>query len=200
MSRFEDFLQKVFFFRKYEGYPFVGIYRTMSPCLLIREPELIKNIVVKDFNHFVDNDVPMDKKVDPIFGRNPFVLRGTEWKTKRQQLTSHFTPGKVTIFFFECCILYLFTGILNLCLRIRRSETIKIESKIGVKFPEYFFCHQRNCFYGDNKKVGKHNLREGRAFPVIKIVEGQKTMNIGKYELHAHVLSQRKLIHANCGL
>jgi hypothetical protein len=41
-----------------------------------RDPELIKNILVKDFTSFHDNDVQVNIDTDPIFGRNPFVLRG----------------------------------------------------------------------------------------------------------------------------
>ncbi|CAH1155385.1 unnamed protein product [Phaedon cochleariae] len=82
-------------YREYEGYPFVGIFRATSPALIVRDPDFVKNITVKDFNHFQDNDIHIDKETDPIFGRNPFVLKGTEWKTTRAQLTSCFTSGKM---------------------------------------------------------------------------------------------------------
>lgn len=82
-------------FRKYEGSPFVGMYRMFTPTLMIREPELIKNIVVKDFKHFLNNDIGVDKDVDRIFGRNPFALKGNDWKTKRAQLSPCFSSGKV---------------------------------------------------------------------------------------------------------
>lgn len=72
------------------------MYKMLTPTLLIREPELIKCITVKDFKHFQNNDFNIDKDVDKIFGRNPFVLKGQEWKTKRAQLTACFTSGKVT--------------------------------------------------------------------------------------------------------
>ncbi|KAG5874550.1 hypothetical protein JTB14_026850 [Gonioctena quinquepunctata] len=82
-------------YRKYEGYPFVGIYKFTTPCILIRDPEFIKNVVVRDFKNFHDNDIEVDKEIDPIFGRNPFVLRGAEWKSTRAQLTTCFTSGKI---------------------------------------------------------------------------------------------------------
>jgi cytochrome P450 family 6 len=31
--------------------PYVGIYRPLSPILLIRDPELIKQVLVKDFSY-----------------------------------------------------------------------------------------------------------------------------------------------------
>ena len=63
--------------------------------LVVCEPEMIKEITVKSFQHFHDNDIEVDKKLDPVLGRNPFVLNGQEWKTVRGQLTPGFTSGKV---------------------------------------------------------------------------------------------------------
>jgi len=44
--------------------------------LLIRDPEIIKSVLVKEFNSFHDNDIESVPDVDPVFGRNPFVLTG----------------------------------------------------------------------------------------------------------------------------
>ncbi|CAG9823198.1 unnamed protein product [Phaedon cochleariae] len=82
-------------YRKYEGYPFVGVYKAGIPVLLVRDPDLIKNIVQKDFNIFHENDIFVDKQIDPIFGRNPFAVKGAEWKNIRSQMTSCFTSGKM---------------------------------------------------------------------------------------------------------
>lgn len=75
----------------------VGIYRLFTPCLIIRDPELIKDMSIRNFKNFQDNDVLLNEKTDHVFGRDPFYLRGTEWKAKRSQLTSCFTSGKVRI-------------------------------------------------------------------------------------------------------
>lgn len=34
--------------------PFVGIYGVLRPMLLVRDPELVRHILVKDFNSFTD--------------------------------------------------------------------------------------------------------------------------------------------------
>lgn len=67
-----------------------------EPCLLIRDPDIIKNVLIKDFNHFSDSDIFVDKKVDPLLSRNTFVLRGEEWKKARQFITPNFASGKVS--------------------------------------------------------------------------------------------------------
>ncbi|XP_066262203.1 uncharacterized protein [Euwallacea similis] len=82
-------------YRKYEGYPFVGIFRAITPCLLVRDPDFVNNILVKDHKSFYNNDFFIDKKNDPLFGQNPFVLRNQEWKDTRQMLTPGFTSGKM---------------------------------------------------------------------------------------------------------
>ncbi|KAJ3641252.1 hypothetical protein Zmor_027766 [Zophobas morio] len=82
----------------YNDYPdeeMVGIYRGTSPVLLLRDPELIKEVTTKSFSSFHDNDVDILKENDPIFGRNPFALKGEEWKVVRGQLTPGFTSGKM---------------------------------------------------------------------------------------------------------
>lgn len=54
------FLQKEtigdFFLRLYNRTtePFIGIYGVFRPILLVRDPELIRSILVKDFNSFTD--------------------------------------------------------------------------------------------------------------------------------------------------
>lgn len=66
-----------------------------TPSLLIRDPEVIKEVTVKAFSNFYDNTITFDEE-DPVIGRNPFVLNGNKWKTVRSQLTPLFTSSKVT--------------------------------------------------------------------------------------------------------
>nr|WCC58060.1 cytochrome P450 [Pharsalia antennata] len=86
-------------YKQYPEYPFVGIFRMGEPCLILRDPELIKNVLVKDFSYFVNNDMMVDKKLDPLFGLNPFVQKDEEWKKTRQFLTPGFAPAKIKTFF-----------------------------------------------------------------------------------------------------
>lgn len=52
--------------------------------------------MVKDFSYFVNNDIFVDKQLDPLLGVNPFVLKNEEWKKTRQFLTPGFAPAKVS--------------------------------------------------------------------------------------------------------
>lgn len=75
------------------------MYRIRSPVLIIRDPELIKDVTVKNFSSFHDNDITIDESIDPMISRNPFFLKGQKWKVVRSQVTASITTGKVCFFF-----------------------------------------------------------------------------------------------------
>lgn len=37
--------------------PFIGIFGVMRPILIVRDPKLVRQIFIKDFQHFVDRGV-----------------------------------------------------------------------------------------------------------------------------------------------
>lgn len=75
--------------------PYVGYYNYLKPALLIRDPDIIKDIIITDYNHFQAMEMVINEKLDPLLGANPFVLTGDKWKSKRQALTQVITPTKV---------------------------------------------------------------------------------------------------------
>lgn len=64
---------------------------------MIREPELIKEVLIKGFRYFSANEFSdaVDEKSDPLFARNPFSLSGEKWKTRRGEITPAFTNNRV---------------------------------------------------------------------------------------------------------
>lgn len=82
-------------YRKYEEYPFVGFYRATRPVLLIRDPDLVNRVLVKDFKSFRYNEFTVDQDSDILMKNNPFVQRDETWKNIRQLLTPGLTSGKV---------------------------------------------------------------------------------------------------------
>lgn len=81
--------------------PFVGIIQVRSPRLLIFQPELVKDVLIRKFKHFHDNEFgdTIDKKADPLFARNPFFLQGEEWKEKRAEISPAFSPSRLKALF-----------------------------------------------------------------------------------------------------
>jgi hypothetical protein len=42
----------------------------------LRDPELIKMVTVKDFDHFLDRQSPISEDAEPLFGKGLFNLKG----------------------------------------------------------------------------------------------------------------------------
>lgn len=54
-------------YKKYKGkVPAVGIYSFLSPTVLVIDPELLKNILVREFSSFTNRGFYFNKEDDPI--------------------------------------------------------------------------------------------------------------------------------------
>jgi cytochrome P450 family 6 len=78
----------------------VGIFSFDKPSLLIRDLELVKNILVKDFHTFMDRTLSAEEKLDPLFANNLSVLNGQLWRYLRTNLTPVFTSAKMKKMFY----------------------------------------------------------------------------------------------------
>nr|CAD7194492.1 unnamed protein product [Timema douglasi] len=85
-------------YNKLEGKPYGGIFTITSPVLLVRDPEIIKQVFVKDFDHFVDRPLTIHEKINPLEG-NLFMLKGDRWRWLRTKITPTFTSGKLKMMF-----------------------------------------------------------------------------------------------------
>ncbi|KAJ8672829.1 hypothetical protein QAD02_004089 [Eretmocerus hayati] len=71
-----------------------GMYIFHNPILVINDPDLIKEVLVKDFQYFKDKGVYYNHEIDPI-SSNLFRLPGRKWKVLRTRMTPLFTSGKL---------------------------------------------------------------------------------------------------------
>ncbi|KAJ3645735.1 hypothetical protein Zmor_023371 [Zophobas morio] len=78
---------------------YVGIYQFLQPVLILRDPELIKQITVKDFDHFLDHMTLLDSDTDPLLGKNLALLTGIQWREMRCTLSPSFTSRKMKYMF-----------------------------------------------------------------------------------------------------
>ncbi|KAK9508530.1 hypothetical protein O3M35_006068 [Rhynocoris fuscipes] len=60
-----------------------GFYKFNEPMLMIRDPELIRLVMIKEFSKFSNNDFNVSKDVDPLLAINPFVTTAPEWRNIR---------------------------------------------------------------------------------------------------------------------
>lgn len=86
--------QRMYWDFKQRGLSFGGFMNFFQPAILVVEPDLVKNVLVKDFNAFHDRGIFVDPVGDPLSG-TLFSLEGVQWKLMRQKLTPTFTSGKM---------------------------------------------------------------------------------------------------------
>nr|BBE49551.1 cytochrome P450 monooxygenase [Adoxophyes honmai] len=96
--RMEHFFENIDrIYNSFPGERFVGSFEFIRPVVFIRDIELVKQITVKDFEHFLDHAVVIDENIDPFFGRNLFALKGQKWKDMRATMSPAFTSSKMRV-------------------------------------------------------------------------------------------------------
>jgi cytochrome P450 len=90
-------LQRIY--NEHSDKPYVGIFSFDTPSLLVRDVELVKNILVKDFQNFIDRIISVEERFDPLFGNMLGTLKGQLWRHLRTNLTPVFTSHKMKMMF-----------------------------------------------------------------------------------------------------
>ncbi|XP_055386051.1 cytochrome P450 6a9-like [Condylostylus longicornis] len=93
---FHEWMQKIY--NDFKGEILVGIFVLFRPGLIILDLDLIKNILIKDFNQFTDRGLFSNEKDDPL-SAHLFSLDGQKWKSLRNKLSPTFTSGKMKFMF-----------------------------------------------------------------------------------------------------
>lgn len=87
---------------KYEKFkslsPAFGMYFFINANFVITDLEIIKNVLVKDFDNFHNRGLYSNTKDDPLTG-HLFLLEDMAWKNMRVKLTPTFTSGKMKSMF-----------------------------------------------------------------------------------------------------
>lgn len=73
---------------------FIGFYVFDKPFLILRDPETIKNLLVKDFKNFSNRCIAPNHD-DYIGSVNIFSLKNPAWKVLRSKLSPVFTSSKL---------------------------------------------------------------------------------------------------------
>lgn len=76
-----------------------GIWDMRTPFVLVRDLQLLKQLTVKEFDHFTDHRVIFDTEMDSLMGNVLVALTGKKWREMRVTLSPAFTGSKMRAMF-----------------------------------------------------------------------------------------------------
>ncbi|RZF44024.1 hypothetical protein LSTR_LSTR007296 [Laodelphax striatellus] len=89
---FHEFQKETYW--KFKGVKVAGFYEGRRPTLIILDPDLLKLVLVRDSDHFVDRPV-LQFRDSPYIHNMILNLKGARWKAIRAQMTPAFSSGKL---------------------------------------------------------------------------------------------------------
>ncbi|XP_071445857.1 probable cytochrome P450 6a14 [Hetaerina americana] len=82
-------------YNKLKGYPVGGMFEGRKAKLILIDPEVIKQVMVRDFEYFTDRPSVIMRRQDPHVANLLLSLKGKKWKIVRSLMTPAFTSGKI---------------------------------------------------------------------------------------------------------
>lgn len=92
------FMLKAYKELKDQGEPLGGVYISLRPTAIITDLDLVKSVLVKDFNYFPNRGIYYNAKDDPI-SEHISNIENEQWKNLRSKLTPTFSSGKLKVMF-----------------------------------------------------------------------------------------------------
>jgi len=86
-------------YQKHKDSKYYGQYLLWQPNLLITDPEVVKQVMIKDFDHFVDRRTFEVSGEDKYANEMLTMAKGSHWKEVRSVLTPTFSSGKMKSMF-----------------------------------------------------------------------------------------------------
>ncbi|XP_071448008.1 probable cytochrome P450 6a13 [Hetaerina americana] len=126
----------VFFWRKYigdvfasmyaqlDGKKYGGFHKLSKPCILVRDPDLIKDILETNFSNFHDNDNEVPAIMNAAYSQNLGFLKGEAWDRLRGNLKDAYSTGNIKNFI---------PFILEVCETLEDCVSTKVDSLMELK-------------------------------------------------------------------
>ncbi|KAL7017110.1 hypothetical protein ACKWTF_010253 [Chironomus riparius] len=165
-----DIFSDIYF--KHKNKKFLGAYLSYKPLLVVNDPVLYQDVMIRDFTTFHDRPTPGEvAETHPLVG-NLVNLRGQKWKNIRTKLSPTFTSGKLKAMFpimRDCCIVlqdYMEKNIKNENTVFDLKDllarmTINIISSVGFGVENDCINEPDNDFRKMGLKLFEPSLRNG---------------------------------------
>lgn len=82
----------------YRAFPderYVGYIEGTTPTILVRDPEIMKSVTTKDFDHFMNHKNFLSEDLEPLFGSSLLMMCDDKWRDMRTTLSPAFTGSKM---------------------------------------------------------------------------------------------------------
>ncbi|XP_072756845.1 cytochrome P450 6A1-like [Anoplolepis gracilipes] len=82
-------------YNKYKGESMIGIFVRRTPILIVKDPDIIKDILIKDFSKFASRGLTTNSERAAPLSQHLFALEPKRWRPLRTILSPVFTSGKL---------------------------------------------------------------------------------------------------------
>uniref|UniRef100_A0A182PYV8 Uncharacterized protein n=1 Tax=Anopheles epiroticus TaxID=199890 RepID=A0A182PYV8_9DIPT len=111
-------------------HPIGGVFQFTEPVAMITDPEMIKNVLVRDFRHFYDRGGYADGTHDPLSG-HMLNSESDRWRVLRHGSSPIFSTGRLRAFFPEMLrMMDEFRAFLDAKLA-SEGETVELKGMLG---------------------------------------------------------------------
>lgn len=137
--------------------PFAGVYAFTTPLLILKDPDLIKRVMIKDFHYFVDRGFHSNPDMDPI-ARNLIHMTSNDWKKFRPCLASVYSAHKVKI---------MIESIMEICdevlaeVKKLKQEGVGPTTSIAVEVSDLFTRFATDCYTTNSLGFNERSVTNG---------------------------------------
>ncbi|CAH1395601.1 unnamed protein product [Nezara viridula] len=124
----------------YKAFPterMVGMYEFLTPTLIIRDPTLVENVLVREFSTYPDHG-PLFFEPSSISYESIFTITGIRWRALRNKLLTSFSTGKMKA---------IFPDIVRSCQSVVDSDPKRLHKDMLHEFAVKSFL---NSMFGTN--------------------------------------------------
>ncbi|KAK0080395.1 hypothetical protein PV326_008191 [Microctonus aethiopoides] len=94
---FPELIQDLYL--KHKDAKYYGMMDFNTPTIMLKDPDLIRDVCVKNFELCPNHRSFVDEAMDPIIAKNVFSLRDERWREVRSTLSPSFTASKMKFMF-----------------------------------------------------------------------------------------------------
>ncbi|XP_017053638.1 probable cytochrome P450 9h1 [Drosophila ficusphila] len=167
---------------KYSNSPVYGIYALRDPYIFVRDPELIKLIGIKEFDHFVNHHNMHNNMQESILSKSLISLRDGRWREMRNILTPAFTGSKMRIM-FELIQSCSEEGVLHVLEQLQPSK----EAVIDLEMKDYFtrFANDVIATVAFGLSINSFRRKDNEFFRIGQALSRITPWSMAKAMLHA---------------